>query len=512
MADEVDAVKEARKRERSGGTKKAPRKGREAGKAKSKPGGGDRHPAAPILKPGSRLGEAERKKLRDRLSRAKERMLGKTGPASTPSLGAGTRAGLPNGEEDVESVHSSSGYSPSLADDALHTGGSLIDVELGQQALSDRPKTCRAPRRQLPQGDTPGEQVMKKKKKRRSVGKAPLMLEDKGVTNVGTSTNLQSQLVRRAAESSQKKKEAKKDSHKSPGKQLLKILTTAINPKKKKKKKRGEGSEDSTHKKKKKNKSKKVKKEPGDPSDHSSSSPTSSSGNSSGDNGEESESSSHQGRYEPPLKKKAMEKPGSVLKMLISHARAQLDQTSKVTVNPEEADLTKGIKLTSYLTLVVRPQLTGGGNLLRELHLLANGLDMLRGGQLASLGDLMASRFMALHQSAIDGNWTAARHLEVLPLEEVSAAGAAVVLRARRHAKLQDKVNNVNQAWWSSAGKGKAGKGKGPATEEWRPDGKGKSKKGDRPKGKGKSWWGNSPLMSQEGKDAHKAKEKPGEK
>ena len=149
---------------------------------------------------------------------------------------------------------------------------------------------------------------------------------------------------------------------------------------------------------------------------------------------------------------------------------------------------------------------------MRELHLLANALDMLRGGQLASLGDLLSSRFMAIHQSAIDGNWTAAKHLEVLPYEETSAAGPAVILRARRQAKIQDKVNNVNQTWWVSPGKGKAGRGKGYGQEDWRQEGKGKGKKGDRPKGKGKGWWNHNGASGAEGKDVQKTKEKPGDK
>ena len=47
---------------------------------------------------------------------------------------------------------------------------------------------------------------------------------------------------------------------------------------------------------------------------------------------------------EAPLRRKAKKKPGSVLKMLVEHARAQLDQTSKVDVSYQE-DPTQGIKL-----------------------------------------------------------------------------------------------------------------------------------------------------------------------
>ena len=77
---------------------------------------------------------------------------------------------------------------------------------------------------------------------------------------------------------------------------------------------------------------------------------------------------------------------------------------------------------------------------IREMHHLSNTMDCLRRGDLGLVGDLLASRFISLHQSVLDGSWQAARHLEILPMEEVSAAGQSIVLKARKHARLTAKA------------------------------------------------------------------------
>ena len=152
-----------------------------------------------------------------------------------------------------------------------------------------------------------------------------------------------------------------------------------------------------------------------------------------------------------------MSHPGSVLRMLVDHAREKLDQTAKVAVSRrDDEDATSGVRLTSYYSLVVRAQLPAGAPQLRELHLLAHGLDLLRGGELDTLGDVLASRFVSLHQAGLDGNWNAAKHLEMIPFEESSAAGAAIVLQARKHAKLAAQVaGNEPRPWGNNKGKGR---------------------------------------------------------
>ena len=84
-----------------------------------------------------------------------------------------------------------------------------------------------------------------------------------------------------------------------------------------------------------------------------------------------SESSSEETKLEPPLKRKSKEKPGSVLQLLVQHARDQLDQTAKVSVLEKTADPTNmGIKLASYFSIVVRPQMGQAMGPLREMHML----------------------------------------------------------------------------------------------------------------------------------------------
>ena len=203
-----------------------------------------------------------------------------------------------------------------------------------------------------------------------------------------------------------------------------------------------------------------------------------------------------------------------MLALLVEHARQQQDQTSKVSVHQTATNPTRGVKLSSYFSIVVRPQLgqvTGPG---REMHLLANGIDLLRQGELDVLGDLLASRFMSVHQALLDGGWNTARHMELMPLEESAAAGNAIVLQARKRAKMTAKLQN--QEYWtaSSLSRGRGGRGK---SQPWGDsawgnsgDGKSKGKKGGKGKGKNKgSWQG---ANAGEGDPSGKTREKLPEK
>lgn len=447
--------------------------------------------------------EASREELRKRLDTVRSRLAGET-PRHTPSAPrAGKRAVHVVGDDDVCLVSSSPGYSASLAPE-LTVGNELNPAMQGLEALEDGPR--------VPPG---GEAVQKKKKKKRkkdaSQGTGPLAIRG------GTMSGLQKQLVQRAAENAVQKEKKKKEEErrgkpKNAGEKLLKILTDAIQPKKN----RSDDHEGTGKKKKKKKKSKKrdkkrrVKRDPDGDSSPNGSSPTSSSCEGSDRDWEESSSSSSKGKYEPPLKRKSQQHPGSVLKLLVAR-RAQLDQTSKVTVDKGEEDATQGVKLSSYF-IVLKPQVQGAPAALRELHFLSHSMDLLRSGQLDKLGDVMASRFIAVHQSAIDGGWGAAKHLELLPMEEVSAAGTSVVLQARRHARIAARAANQDGSGWKGANKGKGGKGRYGSQEEWHYEGKGKGRKGEKGKTKGKPWWGQSQNQEGDGWDANKKKEKPGDK
>ena len=212
---------------------------------------------------------------------------------------------------------------------------------------------------------------------------------------------------------------------------------------------------------------------------------------------------------DPPLTRKSKRKPGSVLAMLLEHARSQLDQNAKVGVGSEETlTLSSGVRMGSYFAIVVRPQVGGAMGQARELHHLAQAIDLLKGGSLDTLGDVLAGRFMSIHQSVLDGSWSTARHLELRPLEEGSAAGPAIVLAAKKHARLAARVA-PGEAWtWQSGGKSKGGRGRGDTWTEApnNNSNKGKGKKGPKGKGKGKTW--GSTEKETEGKPKERIPEK----
>lgn len=219
-------------------------------------------------------------------------------------------------------------------------------------------------------------------------------------------------------------------------------------------------------------------------------------------------------RMEPPLRKKALKKPGSVLEILVAHARSQLDQSSKVEIGEDFIeDATSRVKLSSYFNIVVKPTLGNSLNQKRELHHLSLALDMLRQGDLPGLGDLLAARFIAIHQSVVDQSWSAARHMELLPYEEGSAVGPAIVLEARKHAQLANRVAHPDPWSWRSTGKGRGSRGQwtGWYDGDGAGETKGKSKKGQKGKTKGKGSWGNKGGSQADNVDG-KTKEKIPEK
>ena len=241
------------------------------------------------------------------------------------------------------------------------------------------------------------------------------------------------------------------------------------------------------------------------------------SGGSSGESEEEeagSESSSSE--MLAPLQRKSQKKPGAVLKLLISHAKQALDQTSVVETK-EATDITTGVKMTSYFNLMIRPY-HQNNNLMKELNHLSVCLDELRAGELGKLGDSLASRFLALHTAANEGSWRAAQFLELHPLEATQGAPAALLLEARKHGKLVTKAQGTED-WrrprgdgeWQSSGKGGAtgkGKGKGKGKDWPRPG------KGDQTwQGKGgwnrqSGWWA-SQKEKADSKDAKPAEKDP---
>ena len=247
------------------------------------------------------------------------------------------------------------------------------------------------------------------------------------------------------------------------------------------------------------------------------SSPSSSGSSTDGDS--EDEESSSESEVTAPLKKRSLKHPGSILKMLVSHATEALDQSAVVEMDNTSA-ITGGMKMATYFNLLVRPNFNQGSRDLKEMHLLAICIDQLRSGQLKPLADSLSARFVALHCAAVEGSWSAARHLELHPLEPVQSAPTEVLLRARKHAKLIQKSHGVEDHPYRSKGGGPWNSWKGGG--DWNDGGKGKGKGGKgkggaKGKGKGGGWkqneWSNWSEKNRDWwKDQKDGKDHKGEK
>ena len=126
-----------------------------------------------------------------------------------------------------------------------------------------------------------------------------------------------------------------------------------------------EGQEEKKSKKEKKKKKRRVKKEPGGPGDSGGSSSAARRSSSSQRRGCESDSELS---FEPPLRKKALTAPGSVLTDLIKHAQEQMDKGALMDHEGQPASLTSGVKLSTYFALLIRPYFPNNNPLLRELY------------------------------------------------------------------------------------------------------------------------------------------------
>ena len=396
-----------------------------------------------------------REHLKERLAKLRERLTGTRGLVEEDFAEAFEE----NSGDSVVPVGSES------PPEGLETGTSLVE------------RSKKEPRRTKICGGSP---------KRTAAMRA---LEDtRGITSRLPQTQLvQQALAVNSGSNKEKKQRPGKTAH-----ELAKILTRSLQKKSDKKERKEEKKKRRKEKLKKKRK-KKGGKGSSDPS--SSSGVTSSwekSSNGSSDQDPEKSSSSEE-NYEAPLRKKAKNKPGSILSLLVEHARDQLDQSAMVGVSGKESkSVVDGVKLTSYFQILLKSKLTGAMAQQREMYHLAVCMDLLRQGKLSGVGDALAARFLCLHQSVLDGNWTAARHMELYPLEEASAAGTSIILRTRRHAKLAARAQGLEWGSYRGGfGRGRGGKGQYDGGGGDYGDHKGKKGKG---KGKGRGagkhqWW-----------------------
>lgn len=226
---------------------------------------------------------------------------------------------------------------------------------------------------------------------------------------------------------------------------------------------------------------------------------------------DEEESSSSKSELDTPMKKRSRQAPGSILAMLANHVKEQLDQGATTEVPDHGTALTSGVRVMTYFMLHLKPSFPNNLKELRELHHLAACIDVLRSGDIARTGDGLAARFISIHQALLDQSWGTAKHMELFPMEDTTAATTSMVLATRKHTKLISKVQN-QQAWnlWSGYGRGR-GKGKGDwwSRQEYKGDVKGEKGKTKKGKGKGKGKWYQSEGYDQDWKAN---KEKPEDK
>ena len=423
-------------RRKNGNGKKDPFRARGRGLGKS----GEREEAIPVDSDEENLdgeemteeekrgaGLVDRASLKEMLQNAKERMLG-----GGSSRGKGLGEGALSGGQSVVATSSVRG------ERRLVAGVNLDPRRASPLALT--------------QGeDLRGDTLRNSRKKRKSTGTTSLLLAQ---------AEKQEELRRRKSRGGRKDKKL--------GRKLLDLLGG------KKKKKRGR----------RKREKKRMKKEPGYPSSDGSSGGESSSYSESSE--DPSKASDSEMSYEPPLRRKALESPGSVLEMLVRLAQEQLDKGA--LMETEGGGVATGVKITTYFALLIRPYFQAGSPLLRELYALAQAIDLLRSGKLAETGDALASRFVAVHTALNEGSWATASQLELYPLENTQSASTATMLQAQRHKKLVLKSQGYGAGKWQGRGRGswqyqeeKGSKGDGK--------GKGKGKKGGR---KGKGQWNNN--------------------
>ena len=264
-----------------------------------------------------------------------------------------------------------------------------------------------------------------------------------------TTKSLSGQLILRAVNTTKARKQQaeKKRKKKSGGRdQLAKLLSRILT-------KESGGKKDK--KKKKKKKRKRLK-------DGVIVSSTGSSSASSPTEDEEEESDSD---LEAPMRKRSRDKPGSVLALLTEHVREQMDQSSLADVPSGSQVLTGGVKIASYLAIHIKGQFPQCQRELREMFSLAATMDLLRKGDVARVGDSLAARFMALHQSMLDQNWYTAKHMELHSMDDANAATSSLVLASRKHSRLVEKVQGRDGGWYR--------KGKGKGRGDWRNYGDG---------------------------------------
>ena len=469
-----------------------PPPGRSKGKKppKERGAGNTRAPGADAKgtkKTGLGLSEAAKTRLKERLKLVRERALG-TGALSEPVM-------ISDGEGGIEQSSPEEEDSSSAQDRGKKRAPAVPFPPVPPMALADlkvkkEPKEKKAKKKKKRVGLQ--EEKEDRKVRREAGGDDSRLVALSGSTSKSWRRQLVDKAVLAAETRSRdkKKKEKKKDSHSKKVQRALALILT------------GSSKKDKKDREKKKKKRRRMMTSDGVIESFSESS--------SEDTSESTQSSSEESHLDTPMKKRSKDAPGSVLAMLVNHVKEQLDQGATTELPTEVSALTSGIRVMTYFMLHLKPSFAGNVKELRELHHLAACIDVLRSGDIARTGDGLAARFISIHQALLDQSWGTAKHMELFPMEDTSAASTSMVLATRKHTKLISKVQN-QQAWnlWGNPYHRGRGKGKGDWSSgyDYKGEYKGEKGKGKKGKTKGKGKWNHSDEQDWKG-----SKEKPEDK
>ena len=445
MREFEELAEEAEDEEEEPGRKEKPEKRKEGPKRKAKPGARERE-KEPRKRPAARKagGEPGDKtgKLQERLAALRQKLVKKTRTAGGGAIEISDSEERERSEEESQQeVEESERLG---VGDRLREPTTLLAIGDVKEEEDQPPKKEKKTRKKVKKSKDPGAQLLAQAAQQRARGK----------------------------ERKDQKKKKKK------GSDAVKALAALLTEKKDKKKgKRSRGK----------------KKDGGD------SGPGSSGSSSGGSEEDEEKSESSSSEMLAPLQKKSSRHPGTVLRLLVDHARQTLDQAAVVETGASK-DVTRGVKMTTYFNLLIRPYHSSASRDMKELHQLAVCIDELRAGHLSKLGDSMASRFLAIHTAVNEGSWRSAQFMELHPLEPTQGAPTALLLETKKHGKLVQRSQS-NEDWrrgrlegdgWKGSYKGNENKGKGKG--KGKDQGKGWQKDGKWQQGGGwngpkKDWW-----------------------
>jgi hypothetical protein len=231
---------------------------------------------------------------------------------------------------------------------------------------------------------------------------------------------------------------------------------------------------------------------------------------------EETEEAPSETDMEAPLRRKSKEHPGSVLAMLVTHIKDQMDQSAVTETGSSRGLVTTGIKVMSYFNLFqfnlfVKPTHPGYNRELREMHHTCSRSRSPEARRSGKGGRHISS---PIHSPAsID----VGRLLEYGQASGIVPYGRCQRRRTGRNPGYQEArpggVKGILPlgGWGVSSGKGRGGKGRNDwSSFEPNPD-KGKGK-GKAKKGKGKWNQGSSSQWEKGQRDWEKTQDKGGEK